>query len=129
MKPQRTDVARAVCSSRKQVAYLPHVHVAILPQHPIAERHIGFKKRRRSGSRLGMGLPVGRGRRWPYEQIVLRRGESAFTSGPKFTSVCAPPRFVEGTVCTAEPLVMPGEVSGGEIVSGTWNSRSALEAA
>lgn len=56
---------------------------------------------RRSRSRLDIGLPVGRGRRWPHEQIVLRGVESAFTSDPKFTAVCAPARSVEGAVCTA----------------------------
>lgn len=62
------------------------------------------------------------------DDSVLRGVKSALTNDPKFTAVCAPPRFVEGTTCTGEPLVMAGKVSGGEILGDAWNSRPALEA-
>lgn len=59
---------------------------------------------------------------------MLRAVKSALTNDPTFTAVCAPPRCVEGAVCTAEPLVMAGKLSGGEILGDAWNSRPALEA-
>ena len=57
-----------------------------------------------------------------------RRAVRGFANDPKFTAVCVPPRFVEGTVCAAESLVMAGKVRGGQIVGDAWNSRPALEA-
>jgi hypothetical protein len=57
------------------------------------------------------------------EESVLRAVKSALANDPKFTAVCAPPRFVEGAACTSEPLVMAGKVSGGEILGDAWNSR------
>ena len=62
------------------------------------------------------------------EESVLRAVKSALTNDPKFTAVCAPPRFVEGAECAREPLVMAGKVSGGEIIGDACNSRPALEA-
>ncbi len=62
------------------------------------------------------------------DDSVLRAVKSALTNDPKFTAVCAPPRFVEGAGCAGEPLVMAGKVSGGEILGDAWNSRPALKA-
>ena len=62
------------------------------------------------------------------DESALRAVKSALANDPKFTAVCAPPRFVEGAASTSEPLVMVGKVSGGEIVGDAWNSRPALEA-
>jgi hypothetical protein len=62
------------------------------------------------------------------DESVLRAVKNSLMGDPRFTAVCAPPRFVEGADCTGEPLVMVGNVSGGEIVGDAWNSRPALKA-
>ena len=64
-----------------------------------------------------------------HVQSVFLAGKSALTNDPRFTAVCAPPRFVEGAASTAEPLVMAAKVSGGKIGGDAWNSRPALETA
>ena len=59
---------------------------------------------------------------------ILRAAKAALANHPKFATVCAAPRFVEGATCSGEPLVMAGKISGGEILGDAWNSRPAREA-
>jgi hypothetical protein len=59
-------------------------------------------------------------------ESVVREVKGALTGNPKFTAVCAPPRFVEGAACMGEPLVMAGKVSGGQIIGDARNARPPL---
>lgn len=53
---------------------------------------------------------------------------AALANSPRFNNVCSPPRFVEGRMCTREPLVRVGNVtSSGGIFGDAWNARPALE--
>jgi hypothetical protein len=63
-----------------------------------------------------------------HKESVFLAAKSGLTNHLKLIAVCAPPRFVKGAACTAEPPLMARKVSGGEIVGDAWNSRPALEA-